>query len=118
MEELDGGRIPAMLAAYTQFQIRPRLAPLRDRLADQPAHSVPIDLHKGICFEDPFVQIERQKFAFHIITAEAEGGLSQIIGPEREKLGAFGKFAGQQAGPRQLDHRADPVSDALAPPLH
>ena len=60
----------------------------------------------------PLVVLEEAR---RIVAAEAIGGLGQIVGAEAEEGGIGRDLVGQQAGARQLDHRADEYRRALMP---
>ena len=48
-----------------------------------------------------------QESPLGVVAGEAERGLGQVVGAEAEEVGFLGDLLGDQAGPRQLDHRPD-----------
>ncbi len=103
-----------MLTADAQLNLRTRAPSPLDRFFYQLPDPIPVKFHEGVGFQNFLLQVEGEELAFGIIAAEAEGGLGEVVGPEREKLGAFSQLIGYQAGPRQLDHGADQEGQAPA----
>ncbi len=65
---------------------------------------------EGVLFEDAELEIRGQEVV-DVVARDAEGGLREIVGAEREELGLFGDLIGSQSGARQLDHGAHHVVD-------
>jgi len=74
MTEHNRGRVAAMFAAYTELDIgaSPPSALYSD--FNQVTHTVLVECHKGIFFDNACCDIIRQETAC-IITGETEGGL-------------------------------------------
>ena len=60
----------------------------------------------GSAFEQPLDGVEAEERG-RVVARHAERRLGQVVGAEREELGALGDFAGAQRRARQFDHRAD-----------
>ncbi len=97
-----------MLAADAHLHARTLGSAPLDGQAHEIAHAVDIDRDERVLLEDALVQIGLQEAA-GVVSADAEGGLGQVVGAEREELGALGQIAGPDGGARQLDHGADLV---------
>lgn len=99
-----------MFAADAELEPRPRLASAFRPDPDQLADAILIDGDEGIAFDHAEALIRAQEGS-RVIARNAEGRLGQVIGAEGEELRRFRDLAGAQAGPRQLDHRADLIGD-------
>src|SRR5262249_19387662 len=110
--ERDRSRIAAMLAADAELEIVPRLAPALDRNLDELADAFTVERDERIDRQDALRRIGTEK-ARGVVAADAERGLGQIVGAEREEFRGFGDLAGEQRGARQLDHGADLIFDAF-----
>ena len=84
--------------------LRPRSIAI---LTNWPTPSRSIE-RKRILLEDAFRQIGRQHFV-DVVARETECGLREIVGAEGKELRFFRDLIRDQAGARQLDHRADEV---------
>jgi Aldo/keto reductase family len=71
---------------------------------DQFADARLIDTSEGRALDDAEVRVPRHDTALDVVAGEAEGGLRQVVGAEREELGVARDVAGHEARPRQLDH--------------
>ena len=80
-----------------------------DRLAHQTADTAPVEHLERIVFENPLLEVDRNERALGVVAAVAVGRLREIVGSEREKLGVAGELVGDDARPRQFDHRADVI---------
>src|SRR5258708_22602025 len=105
-----------MLAAYADLQTRPRFATAFDGDLDEFAHTFAVEHGERILLEHAALQIDRKKFA-NVIAREAESGLGEIVGAEREKLRLAGNLVGDDASAGQLDHGTNEILNALAFPL-
>ena len=55
-----------------------------------------------------------RKLRLDVVAREAERGLREVVGAEREEVGLLGDAVRHEAGARQLDHRADDHVEVLA----
>src|SRR5262249_20344082 len=76
--ELDRGRIAAVLAADSDFEVRPRGPALFEAHLDEDAHTIAIQLLERIGFQDPFRHVIHNDLA-GIIAGETERRLSQVV---------------------------------------
>ncbi len=83
--ELDGHGVAAVLAADTVVQILAGSLCLGDSHLHQHANAGLIQLSKGIVLEDLGIIVSVQELAC-VVTGEAEGHLSQVVGAEAEEL--------------------------------
>ena len=60
------------------------------------------------------LEVGRHEAGLDVVAREAERGLREVVGAEREERGLAREPVGDEARPRQLDHRADDVVVALA----
>ena len=109
MEELDGGRIAAVLAADAQLDVGAGLLAQLDSHVNQLADAHLVYLGEGIVFIDLLVIVGIKELA-GVVTAETEGHLGQVVGAEGEELGLLGYFVGRKGGAGDLDHGARPCS--------
>ncbi len=86
------------------------------RLAAEPRahpHHLPdagrVERLEGRAVEDLHVDVARQHATLDVVAAEAERGLGEVVGAEREEVGVAGDLVGLEAGARKLDHRPDQV---------
>ncbi len=81
----------------------------RDGLLHQRADAAPVEHLERIVLEDPLLEIDGDERGLGVVAAVAVGRLREVVGAEREELGVSGQLVGDDAGARQLDHRADLV---------
>src|SRR5581483_10009033 len=108
MAERHRGRVAAVLTADADLESLSGLAAALDADADQRADACGIDRYERIARDEAARRVDAEE-ACGIVAADAEGGLGQVVGAEREELGASGDIVGQERRPRQLDHGADLV---------
>src|SRR5581483_153279 len=109
--EGDGGGIAAMLAADADLEAGPRLAAALGAEAHELAHPVPVDGDERVDLEDRPLRVVGEDRR-GIVARQPEAGLGEVVGAEREELGAClagGDLVGLERGARQLDHGADLV---------
>ena len=99
-----------MLSADSDFERWPGLATAFGRHLHQLPNAFLIQGGERILFQDALGKIGRQHFV-DVVTREAERGLREIVGPEREELRLFGDLVRHQSSSWQLDHRANQVFD-------
>ncbi len=96
-----------MLAADTQFDLRPDRTPLLDRDTHESADSIAVKrLERGDA-EDPQLEIAGKEGGLHVVPGETPAHLGEVVRAEREELRGLGDLARGQGGPRYLDHRPD-----------
>ena len=81
MAESDGRGIAAMFAADTDLQARASLAPARHADLHQFAHAIAVDRNEGVDLQNSLGDVRAEK-ARRVITADAIGGLGQVVGAE------------------------------------
>ena len=102
-----------MFAADAELEVGSRRpAPLR-RHPDQLADPLYIEADERVPGVDALFDIRTEK-ARGVVAADAQRGLGQVVGAEREELGRVRDVAGAQRGAGQLDHRADEIVDRRA----
>ena len=111
--ELHGGGVAAMLAADAQLDVGAGLLAQVGSHLHQFANADLIQLCEGIGLVDLLVVVGAQELA-GVVTAEAEGHLSQVVGAEGEELGFLGDLVSGQSGTGDLDHGADFVMEVSA----
>jgi hypothetical protein len=94
--ERHAARLTAMLAAYADLEPRLRLTAIPYGPLDQLAHALGIEHLEGIVGQQPQIDVLRQEAA-RIVAAEAEGGLREIVGAEREEVGLLGDLVAVSA---------------------
>ena len=99
-----------MLTANAALQVRTLAATSLDAIFDELADTLGIDCLERIRIEDLVAQIVTHEGA-HVVAAEAERHLGQVVGTEAEELGGTGHAVGGQGCARDLDHRTEMVSD-------
>ena len=95
LAERDAPRIGAVLATNPQLQLRPRLPPAFGRDAHQLAHARDVQAQERVRSHDPLICIRRQNRRC-VVARQAQRGLCQVVGAEREKLGVAGDLARRQ----------------------
>src|SRR5260370_23821653 len=104
-----------MLAANTDLELRPPFAAALDADAHQFAHAVAIDGDEGVAGKNAARHVSAQE-ARGVVTADAGGGLRQILGAEGKERRALVDLPRTQRSARELYHRPKLIND-LAPPL-
>eukprot|EP00438_Fugacium_kawagutii_P021532 Skav233417 [mRNA] locus=scaffold892:190800:191396:- [translate_table: standard] len=97
-----------MLAANAHLHVWPSAATSLNCHGDQLANTVRIQAHKRILLDNAFGLVLWQERAC-IISAQAIGGLGQVIGSKAEEFGHFCQFACLQGCTWKLDHGANLV---------
>ena len=101
--ELNAHGIAAVLAADAVVQLSAGGLALGDSHLHQLADAGLVQLGEGIVLIDLGIVVGGQELAC-IVTGEAEGHLSQVIGAEAEELSFLGDLVGSQAGTGDLNH--------------
>ena len=70
---------------------------------------VDVDRLERRAIEDAALEVGRHEARLDVVAREAERGLRQVVGAEGEERGLGRQPVGDEARPRQLDHRADDV---------
>src|SRR3954467_8846262 len=113
MAERDRRRIAAVLAADAQLQAIAHLTPAVGRDANEFADPFAVDRDEGVDRQNA-LGLVRAEEARRIVARDAEGGLRQIVGAEREELRGLRDLAGLETRARQLDHRTNLIVDLRA----
>src|SRR6185295_8735915 len=104
--ERDRGRVAAMLAADADLEFLSHLPPALDADPYQLADALLVDRDERISRKDAARRVDAEERR-RVVAADAEGGLRQVVGAEREEFGALGNLTRHQRRARQLDHGAD-----------
>ena len=117
MQEADRVGISAMLPADAHLEVGPsRPAALHGDAYELP-DALSVDRRERRAVDDLLLDVARDDPTLDVIAGEADSGLGEIVGAEREEVGVVGDAIGDKAGARKLDHRPDieigPVGEAL-----
>src|ERR1700722_10596947 len=104
--EGDRGRIAAVFAADAELEVGPGRATALGGDGDEFADAFSVQGHERISLEQPLDGV-KAKERRRVVARYAERGLGEVVGAEREELGALRYFAGSQRRARQFDHGAD-----------
>src|SRR5262249_51619350 len=85
MAELDGRRVPGVLAADAELQVGAREPPALDGEIDDPTDPRLIDARERVAREDLLLPIRLEEGA-HVVAAQAERRLREVVGAEAEEL--------------------------------
>ena len=107
VQEVDRVGVAAVLAADAEPEARVRLAAEPRGHPDQVPHTGRVERLERRAVEDLHVDVAAKDPTLDVVAAEPERGLGQVVGAEREEVGVARDLIGDQAGARQLDHRAD-----------
>ena len=107
--ELDRARVAAVLTADTAVELRVDGLAQRDGHLHKLAYAVLIKLCERIVLKDLGVIVSVEELAC-IVTAEAEGHLSQVVGAEAEELSFFCHFVGGEASSKKTSSVANFLS--------
>ncbi len=108
--ELHGAGLTAVLAADPDLELGLGGPAAAHAEFDQRADALGIEDRERIVGQNAAVDVRRQEAA-GVIARQAERGLREVVGAEREEVGVLGDAVGDHARARQLDHRADGVRD-------
>mmetsp|Transcript_34408 Transcript_34408/g.111967 ORF Transcript_34408/g.111967 Transcript_34408/m.111967 type:complete len:633 (-) Transcript_34408:787-2685(-) len=97
-----------MLAANAQLDVGPCGSAALNGDADQLPDALLVQAHEGVLFEDALGLVLWQEVSC-VVAAQAVRRLCQVVRAKTEELGLLCERTGLQAGPGQLDHRADSV---------
>src|SRR2546423_6801552 len=103
-----------MLAADPDFQVRLGLAAALDGHAHHRADSIPIEDLERVRRDDLFLDVSREEALLGVVARDAQHGLREVVGAEREELGLRRDLVRDDAGTRDLDHRPEFVLDPLS----
>src|SRR6478672_3768085 len=93
--ERDRRRIAAVLAADANLEVFAHPAAALDADPHQRADAIAIDRHERIARQDAARRVDAEERR-GVVTADAEGGLGQVVGAEREELGGLRNLVGHQ----------------------
>lgn len=111
--EHDGSGIATGFATDTDEEVFVVGAATLNGHLDEFANAVDINGLERIEFVDLAVVVEGEELT-GVITGEAHGELSEVVGPEGEELRFFGEFASADASARDFDHHTDVVDELFA----
>src|SRR5215217_1731239 len=92
--EADRVRVAAMLPADTNLEPGVGGAAAFHGHPDQLADALLVDTRKRGPLDDPAVGVERHDAALDVVAREAERGLRQVVGSEREEVSVLRDLAG------------------------
>ena len=110
VEELDGLRIAAVLAADAAHQARAEGTALVHADLHQLADGLGVDGLERVGVENLVPEVVAHE-GTDVITAEAEGHLGKVVRAEAEELGLTGHAVGGEGSTRDFDHRTELVVD-------
>src|SRR3954452_14430421 len=107
VEEPDGVGVAPVLAADAELEARSGGAAALGGLDDQGAHALLVDRLERRPLDELLLEVGGHDPSFDVVAGQADGGLRQVVGAEGEEVRRGRQLAGDDAGPRQLDHRPD-----------
>ena len=99
-----------MLTADAQLDVGAGGAAFGDGRGDELTNTCLIEGGEGVLFEDLVLGVGHEEVA-HIVPADAECGLSEVVGAEAEELSRLSDFICGQCSARHFDHRADEITE-------
>ena len=108
MAELHTVRVATVFTADTQLDVWIGLAAFFDGDFNKLADAGGIQSGKRILLED-FSLCIRHEEGTHVVSADAESSLSEVIRAEREELGGLSDFVRSEGTTRDFDHGSDKV---------
>ena len=108
--ELHAVRITAVFAANAQLDVWTGRAALGNGGGDELAHTRLVERGERVLLEDLVLRVGHEEVA-HVIAADAQRGLRQVIRPEAEELRRLSDLISGEGAPRHFDHRADHVAE-------
>ena len=108
MAEFHRVRITTVFAADAELDVRAGLAALGDGDLHELANAGAVERGEGVLLEDFRFGVGHEEGA-HVVAADAESGLGEVVGAEAEELGALGNLVGGERTARDFDHGADLV---------
>ena len=108
MTELDGVGVSTMFAADAEFDVFFRFAAFFDRDFHEFADAGLIEAGEGVFLEDLILGVGIEEGA-HVVAADAECGLGEIVCAEAEELGGLRDFISGDRATRDFDHGANEV---------
>ena len=107
--ELDGHGVAAVLAADAEVNVGVGLATELCSHSNELADADLVKAGEGIALVDLLVVVRAEELA-GVVTAEAEGHLSQVVGAEAEELSFFCHFVGGEASSKKTSSVANFLS--------
>ena len=108
MTELDGVGVTTMFAADAEFDVFFRFAAFFDGDLHEFADAGLVEAGEWVFLEDLILGVGIEEGS-HIVAADSESGLSEIVGAEAEELRGLGDFIRSDRATRDFDHGADEV---------
>src|SRR5438445_587758 len=119
MAELDRRRIAAVLPADADLETVARLAAALDGDAHHRADAVAVEHLERVGRDDLLLDVAREEALLRVVPRDAEDRLREVVRAEGEELRLLGDLVRDEAGARDLDHRAELEVDLRAAlPLH
>src|SRR5690606_8362253 len=84
--EFNALGVAAVFAADADFKVRTRLASLLYADFDERTDAGLIQHLEWILRQEAMLDVVEQEFTFRVVTADAKGGLSQVVGAEGEEF--------------------------------
>ena len=103
-----------MLPANAELEITILPSTARARSFNEFAYPSNIKAGKGVTLEQALLHIAVHE-AHRVVAADAEGGLSQIVGTEGEEIGGLRDITGAERRARQFDHGTYDVRRQFSP---
>ena len=108
MAEFDTLRIATVFTADAELDVRLGLAAFFDGDFNKLSNAGLIQRGKGVLLEDLVLGIGHQEAA-HVITADAERGLCEVVGAEAEELRRLSDLISRECSTRHFNHGADEI---------
>src|SRR5215218_5040516 len=108
LEERDRVGVAAVLAADTEPELRLLLPSGPRREPHEPSHARLVDRLERAPVDHLRLDVAVQEAALDVVAGETERGLREVIRTEREEVRVGRDAIRDEAGARQLDHRAHP----------
>ena len=108
MTELDGIGVTTMFAADAEFDVFFRFAAFFDGDLHEFADAGLVEAGEWVFLEDLILGVGIEEGS-HVVAADAESGLGEIVGAEAEELRGLGDFIRSDRATRDFDHGADEV---------
>ena len=109
VEEVDATRIATVLAADAHRQLGVGVPPALHSNPDQLADAGLVERLERAHVDDASVEVCPDEAALDVIAREADRRLRQVVGSEADEVGVSADQPRDQARPRELEHRADPI---------
>ena len=99
-----------MFTTDAELDVRACGAAFGDGRGDELTNTCLVESGEGVLFEDLVLRVRHEEAA-HVIPADAECGLSEVVGAEAEELRCFSDFIRRERATGHFDHRANHVAE-------